>query len=538
MKLKLIFVSMFALAALASCSNDNEGLDNGPSVPEQGPGAYLSVAINMPSSVNTRATGDTGPGSEAGTDGTNGTKDENEVNTVYLLTYKSGIRVGELRPLTPEELGTIGQGTTVAAAGEAIKVDKDIDEVFVVINPSAKTLSSITLNTNKSALTTAIEESVNDLMLPATGFMMTSDSGFVAVVPKVAVTETTAGIDAAKQDAKNNPIKIGVDRAVVKTKLAAFTSTSVNTTNGTASVDGWKLNTTNKKYFPHAELVTYQKAGADVTDAKYRKDPNFTGLAMAADGTGAAATEFNWLTNKTAVDWNNWTAPKDIEYCLENTMDAGSTNQNYNNTTKMIIKARFAPTNVTLGTSWFRVGGVVLTFDELNASYANASTTDKPKYEEFLDKLLDIVDDKGVVVTPRTKGWKGETGYTTEVALSDLDAVANGGYKAATVTDGNYLIEYFQKSVCYYDVNLKHDNRVEPFLLGRWGVVRNNAYTVTINKISQPGLPYIPDPTDPDIVDPSNPDPENPTPDDQESAFIAVSITVNNWTTWSQGVDL
>lgn len=537
MKLKSIFVSMFALAALASCSNDNEGLDNGPSVPEQGPGAYLSVAINMPSSVNTRATGDGGPGSEVGIG------NENDVNDVYLLTYKNGIRVGELRPLTLTEKGTIGQGTTVVAAGEAIKVDKDINEVFVVINPSAKTLSSITLNTNKSALTTAIEEGVNDLMLTATGFMMTSDSGFVAVAPKVAATETTADIAAAKQDAKNNPIKIGVDRAVVKTKLAAFTSTSVNTTNGTASVDGWKLNTTNKKYFPHAELVTYQKAGANVTDAKYRKDPNFTGLVMTlpvtdANKSGNAAAEFNWLTNKTAVAWNNWTAPKDIEYCLENTMDAGGANQNYNNTTKMIIQAKFAPTGVTLGTSWFRVGGVVLTFDELNASYENASITDKPKYEEFLDKLLNIVDDDGNVVTPRKKGWKGEIGYTTEVALSDLDAVANGGYKAATVTAGNYLIEYFQRSFCYYDVNLKHDNRVEPFLLGRWGVVRNNAYTVTINKISQPGLPYIPDPTDPDIVDPSNPDPNNPTPDDQESAFIAVSITINNWTTWSQGVDL
>ena len=70
---------------------------------------------------------------------------------------------------------------------------------------------------------------------------------------------------------------IGVDRAVVKTKLAAFTGT---VSNGTAKIDGWKLNTTNTKYFPYAELVTYQMGGKDVDDAKYRKDPNFIGLAM------------------------------------------------------------------------------------------------------------------------------------------------------------------------------------------------------------------------------------------------------------------
>lgn len=523
MKVKSIFMSMLAVAALASCNNDNDGLDNGPQMPEQGPGAYLSVAINMPTSLMTRA--DAGPGNDAGT------PDESTVNSVYLLTYKAGTRIGELRPLTAAEKGTIG---TVATAGEAIKVDKDVNEVFVVINPSAETLSSITLNANKSALTTAIAEGVSDLT--AAGFMMTSDNGFVAVTPKVAASESAADIKTAQDAAKADPVKIGVDRAVAKTQLAAFASTADNTTNGTASVDGWKLNTTNTKYFPYAELATYQIAGVDVTDAKYRIDPNYTALTMKVDKTdpdhpkvtGDAATEFNWLTNKTAVDWNNWTAPKDIEYCLENTMDAGAANQNYNNTTKMIIKAKFAPAGVKLGDSWFRVGGVVLTFDELNASYAKASAADQAKYSEFLDKLL---------TGARTKGWKGE-GKATEVALSDLDGVANGGYLAATVTDGNYLIEYFQNSVCYYDVNLKHDNRVEAFLLGRWGVVRNNAYTVTINKISQPGLPYIPDPTDPDIVDPSNPDPEKPTPDDKESAFISVSITVNNWTTWNQGVDL
>ena len=69
-------------------------------------------------------------------------------------------------------------------------------------------------------------------------------------------------------------------------------------------------------------------------------------------------------------------------------------------------------------------------------------------------------------------------------------------------------------------------------------MVRNNWYTLAVNKISKPGKPYIPDPTDPDITDPTNPDPENPTPDDQDQAFISVSITVNNWTTWNQGVDL
>lgn len=68
--------------------------------------------------------------------------------------------------------------------------------------------------------------------------------------------------------------------------------------------------------------------------------------------------------------------------------------------------------------------------------------------------------------------------------------------------------------------------------LGKYGVVRNNWYTLTINSVKQPGTPWIPDTTDP--TDPEKPG-EN---DDDAEAYLSVSITVNPWTTWSQGVDL
>ena len=68
--------------------------------------------------------------------------------------------------------------------------------------------------------------------------------------------------------------------------------------------------------------------------------------------------------------------------------------------------------------------------------------------------------------------------------------------------------------------------------LGKYGVVRNNWYTLTINSVKQPGTPWIPDTTDP--TDPEKPG-EN---DDAAAAYLSVSITINPWTTWSQGVDL
>lgn len=520
MKVKSILVSMFALAALASCNNDDEVVNNLPS--EASTGAYLALAINMPQSTpGTRATTpDAGPGSAPGT-----TEEQEAASALVVgLLKDNSVAVYELGKA---EVGKPGVDKGTPTAGEAFQVSPDLQKIFVVINPSAATKTQMVGATSVNQIFKVIKEDVTEVTT-ADKFMMTTDGSkgdgaWVTVSPSIAASDKEADLTAAKTAAKGTPCEVGVDRVAAKATLTAFVKDADNVVNGDASVDGFLLNTTNKTFLPYAELVTYSK-----TDAKYRHDGNWEALTLDKDGVGTAADAFNWLSNKVT---NTWKTPGASEYCHENTMEAAA--QDYNNTTKMVIKARFAPAGVTLGNSWFRVGGVIMTFDELNASYAKASAGDKLKYTAFLDKLL---------TSTRTKGWTGE-GKTTDVTLADLDAVDNGGYEAATVKNNAadevmYLIEYFQKSVCYYDINIKHDNRLAAKELGRWGMVRNNWYTLAVNKISKPGKPYIPDPTDPDITDPTNPDPVNPTPDDQDKAFISVSISVNNWATWSQGVDL
>ena len=60
--------------------------------------------------------------------------------------------------------------------------------------------------------------------------------------------------------------------------------------------------------------------------------------------------------------------------------------------------------------------------------------------------------------------------------------------------------------------------------LGRYGVVRNNWYTVTINSIKEPGEPTIPD------------DPEEPV--DTETAYINCSIEISAWAKRNHSIDL
>ena len=61
--------------------------------------------------------------------------------------------------------------------------------------------------------------------------------------------------------------------------------------------------------------------------------------------------------------------------------------------------------------------------------------------------------------------------------------------------------------------------------LGRYGVLRNNWYDLTIEKISGPGYPDVPE---------VKPD----TPDDEDTKYINVSVKILDWAKRSQKVDL
>lgn len=526
--MKSILVSMLAVAALASCSKE-DGAGVSPDPVLSGDNAYLSLAINA-AAPSTFA--------ESGPTDQNGSAVESKASKVMVVCLQ-GTNIKNVVTFVngDAELGTIGMNGTAAVAGDAFKVSKDVDGVFVIINPTFDIEEQVNAATTYAAMNAIIPSStVDDItgvasITQADKFLMTSagaldatsktdvTKGIVSVTPSLAASESDADIATAKTAAKAAPAVVKVDRAMAKVKLAAFEGTEGTVGNGaTASLDGFKLNTTNKVFYLYADLVDYIVPAGN-TAAKYRQDPNFSYTAA------SYATDFNWMHNPdTYADWK--TAGNE-EYCFENTMSADA--QNYNNTTKMLIKAKFAPKGVTLGDSWFRMNGIVYTLAQLQEIYndTNTAATTKAYMDEFYTAMK--AADPAMTATD-----------FASLTIAELDAVSNGGYVASKIktTDKSYLIEYFQKSVCYYDVNLKHDNRVEAKLLGRWGVVRNNAYTLNITKISQPGKPYIPDPTDPDITDPENPDPDQPTPDDETSAYISVEITVNPWTAWTQETEL
>ena len=112
------------------------------------------------------------------------------------------------------------------------------------------------------------------------------------------------------------------------------------------------------------------------------------------------------------------------------------------------------------------------------------------------------------------------------------------GFKAATPKEAAVGLSTFESGVSYYVARVKHFNELTPWnaddetydsnnanWLGRYGVLRNNWYELSVHSVSGPGYPDVPkvNPTD---------------PDDVNDQYINVEVKILKWAKRSQSVDL
>lgn len=523
MKLDKSFLTLFVGLAMAACSNDEEMATGGQDLlPIDGREAYMSVVVDMPKSTGTRAPGEN-----------HGTADEQNVNEVLLALFDASDVCLETKTLASAEYILNAGGNPAAGTGNAFKVPSTTAKVLAVVNPSDKFKAACVASASWSVINGAVEQALeevigaakNNFMMinagdnanPANGALVTAN---VKVVDGTLIADATAAIAAAEADRS----LIHVDRVVAKVSLGINPGGVTVPAGVTCTFGNWALNVTNKSMFPYAEIVMPAggSAGAD-----YRIDPNY-------ELAGFNVSQFNYL--KVADDGTlpaDFSAMTDSKYCLENTMAADA--QTQAQTTAAVASAVYTPNSFTAGDSWFRLLGVTYkTLVDLQAVYNAAKAVTSP--DALQTQIITLCDQFYARMSAAATAQGKTVGADfAAITLAELDAIANGGeYSKPDATAGETVgVEYFQKGVCYYNILIRHDDAITATMaLGKYGVVRNNWYTLTINSVKQPGTPWIPDTTDP--TDPEKPG-EN---DDDAEAYLSVSITVNPWTTWSQGVDL
>lgn len=568
MKIKHLFGLAVIAAMTASCSSNEDLGTAGPGTGTNEAGVgYATFSINLPTTSGTRADD---PAFEAGD------ANEYKVNDATLLIFKKGeeaTKEGDYTFVDSAELGSMapwkdpsetGVTTHAKITAKLEHVDKtDGYYALVLLNNGTGTNAKVAMPSEGDKFSAWNEAKVtNKFATPENGFYMANAPLF-----KDNNVTTLVAIDKNKiypteeQAAKSAATDVYVERGLAKVTLGEGTTTEKPVTGDTyqgdkVTISKWVLDVTNKKAFPIHNVdglsTVYDKIWSNTdtqagsngattqrfvdnnadTKAKrvyWGKDPNY-------DNTDADKTALNADFNNVA-NANVKEDPAKPLYCLENTFNLANMKQGQ--TTRVVFKATYKPASLPEGeTTFYKIGKNTAIWSktdletEIKAAVAsvvsgaagkttvtlnapNNNITAAGTHYITADNIS--VTDPTITITP-----ENITAINTQLGLKEADKVGISTYAGG---ESYYIarIKHFGDALTKWESGPYGENNLE--YLGRYGVLRNNWYVLTVQSVSGPGYPSVPD------VKPN-------TPDDEDDNYINVSVKILSWAKRSQDVNL
>lgn len=580
MKIKHLFGLAVIAAMTASCSSNEDLGTAGPGTGTNEAGVgYAIFTINLPSVSGTRAA-DAG-----GAEMNEGTEEEYAVKSATALIFqKYGSDEGSYKFVESVTLPIDGwkddptDGITTTSKKLVAKLTNvDTKNDYSVL---------ILLNNNKTGGGAKVElptagQSYNDwnskILTPSVTDLAASGDFYMANAPLKGSADSPAtlvSIDKNKiyaSEAEANKTTndcaatVYVERGVAKmtvadpgTKTVKNKATSTDT-QSKVTFSKWALDITNKKtYAVHnidglstdfpAIWTTPRFIGTN-SRVYWGKDPNYNLAELnTADDVNdkKRKEEFNFIdaTSKIDKDFGE-TNPV---YCLENTFNLANMYQGQ--TTRVIFKATYTPkddagnpladkdgTFYTIGnmTTILKAAALETAVNTAATSVLPGCTVDYTNLKQegsHVITLTDIKDSTGKTLVAGTD-YNGKTGTQIVKEINDkLGLIDGAGHAEAMVGINTYL-----RGVTYYIARVKHFGSLTPWnsgesygtdngkYLGRYGMLRNNWYDLTVGNVYGPGYPGVPP------VDPTQPDDEN-------EKYLSVSVKILSWAKRSDTVDL
>lgn len=575
MKIKHLFGLAVIAAMTASCSSNEDLGTAGPGTGTNETGVgYATFTINLPSVSGTRAA-DAG-----GAEMAEGTPEEYKVsNATALIFQKYGSDEGSYKFVESVTLPIDGW-TDDSTPGITTTSKKLVAKLTNV--DTKNDYSVLILLNNKNVNLPTVGQSYNDwnsknILTPSVTDWAGSDGFYMANAPlkgSAASPATLVPIDknkiyASETEANNSAndcaATVYVERGVAKmtvanpgTKTVKDKATS-NDTQSKVTFSKWALDITNKKtYAVHnidglskdfPAIWTTERFTGTNNRVYWGTDPNYNlaGLNTADTGNDAKRKEeFNFITAPSEInkDFTNTTKPNPV-YCLENTFNLANMYQGQ--TTRVIFKATYTPkddagkplaesdgTFYTIGnmTTILKEADLKKAVDAAATSVLSGCTVDYTNLKtegSHVITLADIKDSTGTTLVA-DKDYGGKTGTNIVKAINDKLGL-KAGRPEEMVGINTYL-----KGATYYIARVKHfssltwqssesygDNNLK--YLGRYGMLRNNWYELTVGNVYGPGYPGVPP------VDPNQPDDEN-------EKYLSVSVKILSWAKRSDTVDL
>lgn len=405
------------------------------------------------------------------------------------------------------------------------------------------------------------------------------------------ITNKNVGLKSDDQTTSSDPVTIAVERVVAKVTVqdtetrptdgATWTilGWGLNVTNKTfypvknfggdqfldllaSKYKNWQPNTSNKPWNNPTDMRSH-----------WAVDPNYAAGQATITDMPNDFNEFSFSDPSSAE-------VKGALYCFENT--TVETMQQRNATTSAVIVAQFYPKDfkeADKAGSWIKWNDAAYSKENDYATFVEKVVEDVDGDNQVITKYYKLdtngtttgndgkkyspLSEEDFICTYTTEGKEKITfgKKNTTIGYKDAElqvALKDSEIKLYTITDDQAsedtsapakINEAIKKALtdnpptvyyngyCYYVVPIRHFAKSEvadytggeyqPNHLGRYGIVRNNYYQITINDITQPGEP-ITDPT----VEPST------DKDDETNYWINVSIKVLSWKIRTQDVIL
>ena len=405
------------------------------------------------------------------------------------------------------------------------------------------------------------------------------------------ITNKTVGLKSDDQTTSSDPVTIAVERVVAKVTVqdtetrptdgATWTilGWGLNVTNKTfypvknfggdqfldllaSKYKNWQPKTSNKPWNNPTDMRSH-----------WAVDPNYAAGQATITDMPNDFNEFSFSDPSSAE-------VKGALYCFENT--TVETMQQRNATTSAVIVAQFYPKDfkeADKAGSWIKWNDAAYSKENDYATFVEKVVEDVDGDNQVITKYYKLdtngtttgndgkkyspLSEEDFICTYTTEGKEKITfgKKNTTIGYKDAElqvALKDSEIKLYTITDDQAsedtsapakIDEAIKKALtdnpptvyyngyCYYVVPIRHFAKSEvadytggeyqPNHLGRYGIVRNNYYQITINDITQPGEP-ITDPT----VEPST------DKDDETNYWINVSIKVLSWKIRTQDVIL
>ena len=573
MKIKHLFGLAVIAAMTASCSSNEDLGTAGPGTGTNEAGVgYATFTINLPTTSGTRAAGD--PTFDKGD------ANEYKVNDATLLIFKKdatgyqfkeSVDLGNMEPWTSSS--TDGITTTAKLTAKITKAEVGSDKGYyalIVLNNNSGTNQKITFPDPDK---TYEEWSKDDKKANATNYLKHDNGFFMANAPKyvAGAPETLVEIKniyASKQQAENSTATtVYVERGLAKVSLASGSEKKHvdikegNYKDDKVDITGWTLDVTNTKTYPvHVtdglwadtwKATTTPAATNDATMERFHDtkltefprvywglDPNYSKDFATVEDCEA---EFNLVANQTDLSkaFKTGEDAKKPQYCLENTFDIDHMVQGQ--TTRVLFSAKYQPNGFTPGETFYKMGN--------SSQLWNADNVVAQIKAKAMEVFNETDPDKVEVILTGTDLAKAGTHLitkanvkhgTAEIEDADITAINTKlGFKKAKGTDPMVGLSTYVDGVSYYIARVKHFgdyltkweagndtyNSNNANWLGRYGVLRNNWYELSVNSVSGPGYPDVPK------VNPKDPDDEN-------WQYINVSVKILSWAKRSQDVKL